>query len=198
MRSGGRGNSSGVANLSYGFALLFDDASTAAAISQLIASGWGGYGFGIDVFGNGFLRASGTVTSSARLDGGLGPSSFTRACIGGPVASQCGAFTFTSGAALRSTANPFYFSGRINLSISELFSPTARGHGSGWLDPTISLDPRFGIAASHYQLLLSPNAANGSGVINPYSPTPEPATWALMVAGFGFVGAALRRRPVPA
>jgi hypothetical protein len=29
----------------------------------------------------------------------------------------------------------------------------------------------------------------------PFEPAPEPATWAMMIAGFGLVGAALRRRP---
>jgi len=32
-----------------------------------------------------------------------------------------------------------------------------------------------------------------SGTIN-YAPVPEPANWALMMAGFGLVGAAMRRR----
>ena len=32
------------------------------------------------------------------------------------------------------------------------------------------------------------------GSATPGSPTPEPATWALMITGFGFIGNALRRR----
>ena len=42
---------------------------------------------------------------------------------------------------------------------------------------------------------------SSSGVLlsNPYSPitsgaVPEPTTWALMIAGFGMIGAAMRRR----
>jgi hypothetical protein len=30
-----------------------------------------------------------------------------------------------------------------------------------------------------------------------FTPTPEPATWALMIARFGLAGATLRRRPRP-
>lgn len=33
-------------------------------------------------------------------------------------------------------------------------------------------------------------------VSDPSSPVPEPATWAMMIAGFGMAGAALRRRPM--
>jgi len=42
--------------------------------------------------------------------------------------------------------------------------------------------------------------ANGDLVLNPTGPggIPEPATWMSMILGFGFIGAALRRRRLPA
>jgi hypothetical protein len=47
---------------------------------------------------------------------------------------------------------------------------------SGFVDPMITVP-------TGYELILSP----GIGV-------PEPASWALMLAGFGSLGAAMRRR----
>ena len=38
---------------------------------------------------------------------------------------------------------------------------------------------------------------SASGIGTPMTPVPEPATWAMMIAGFGLVGAALRRRRFP-
>lgn len=56
--------------------------------------------------------------------------------------------------------------------------------------------PVAGIAFNTLGPLLAPtfNSATGSlGVFLP-APVPEPASWALMIAGFGMVGGALRRR----
>ncbi len=54
-----------------------------------------------------------------------------------------------------------------------------------YADPVISfVGPHDG-----YSLVFSPDMGNGDG-----PGVPEPATWALMVVGFGALGAALRRR----
>jgi hypothetical protein len=50
-------------------------------------------------------------------------------------------------------------------------------------DPTLSLSPAD--LAAGYSIVLSPNLLAG---------VPEPASWALMIGGFGLTGAALRRR----
>lgn len=50
-------------------------------------------------------------------------------------------------------------------------------------------------------LHLAPGAANGATIsatfdwTDPSAGVPEPASWALMITGFGLAGAALRRRP---
>ncbi len=44
----------------------------------------------------------------------------------------------------------------------------------------------------------SPSTPSTPGQLPPPSTVPEPAAWALMLAGFGLMGAALRRRPASA
>jgi hypothetical protein len=69
------------------------------------------------------------------------------------------------------------------------------GHGvsefNGMIDPMISFDLGSGYDFSGLTLDVAPDAqppvTAGGGV-------PEPASWALMIAGFGLAGAALRRR----
>ena len=65
------------------------------------------------------------------------------------------------------------------------------------IDPTITIDQTFydnvGLTAGDFALVVEPGlpgADAGGGV-------PEPASWALMLAGFGVVGAQLRRRRAP-
>ncbi|MFN3512846.1 MAG: cistern family PEP-CTERM protein [Phenylobacterium sp.] len=45
-----------------------------------------------------------------------------------------------------------------------------------------------------YQSVNAPGVTGGSAVGVPVTAVPEPGTWALMIAGFGLVGAALRSR----
>jgi hypothetical protein len=57
------------------------------------------------------------------------------------------------------------------------------------IDPTFAIDPDFLREHPEAYLVFSDGIGNGGpgGV-------PEPASWALMIAGFGLAGAALRRR----
>jgi len=64
----------------------------------------------------------------------------------------------------------------------EHFSATVTGHGVDTLLFTSYNDPAF--------TYVDDVSVLGS--------VPEPATWALMIGGFGLAGAALRRRPLPA
>jgi len=56
-----------------------------------------------------------------------------------------------------------------------------------YMDPMIYIDPSFGSTAG-YDLQLSPGVQN----IGPSSSAPEPATWAMMLAGVGALGATMR------
>lgn len=68
-----------------------------------------------------------------------------------------------------------------------------KGSGFAFADPIISIDPSFASYdpdyLSHYSLEFSPGAGNSSA-----GTVPEPATWALMLIGFGGAGLAMRRR----
>jgi hypothetical protein len=77
---------------------------------------------------------------------------------------------------------------QIEIQVGGAVTAAGGGDFSVTIDPIITLAPGF--ADQGYTLLVAPDAqppAGGGGV-------PEPATWALMIGGFGLAGAALRRR----
>jgi len=65
-----------------------------------------------------------------------------------------------------------------------------------------TLDPVFLSAGAHSITvkgsILGPGGGAYSGTVNVAPPVPEPATWAMMLVGFGAVGFAMRRRRRPA
>lgn len=69
------------------------------------------------------------------------------------------------------------------------FGPSA---ASALIDPIFSIDPSFANAGL-YSIITSDGIGNGGA-----GGVPEPSVWALMLVGFGTLGAALRRRRRPA
>ena len=61
------------------------------------------------------------------------------------------------------------------------------GYGSAMADPYFQIDQEFVNAHPGYSLSFSPFAGN-------VAPVPEPATWAIMLTGFGLIGLVMRRR----
>ena len=59
-----------------------------------------------------------------------------------------------------------------------------------------SITKNFGLVGTTGGFLTFTNSSNVqfSGQVGPVAAVPEPATWAMMIAGFGLAGAAMRRR----
>ena len=70
-----------------------------------------------------------------------------------------------------------------------------KGSGTAFADPIISIDPSFAAQYPNYlsdfTLEFSVGAGNSAAAVGG---VPEPASWALMLAGFGLTGVAVRRR----
>ncbi len=68
-----------------------------------------------------------------------------------------------------------------------------RGAGFATIDPVFSIaDPAL---ASLYTIVgIDGRALSGPGGESPPAAVPEPASWAMMVGGFGLIGSAMRRR----
>ncbi len=64
------------------------------------------------------------------------------------------------------------------------------GFASAFADPYFYIDPTFAAEHPGYTLSLSQSVGNDA----PNAGVPEPATWALMIGGFGLTGTMLRRR----
>jgi len=70
--------------------------------------------------------------------------------------------------------------------------------GSGDFSLTFASAPVSGITLDNlfvrYQSISNTDTKGSSGIGTPISAIPEPATWAMMIVGFGMVGASIRRR----
>ncbi len=119
----------------------------------------------------------------------------------GTVASTFGAYTCTAGSlycGTRSYSEHFELlagttttGGDIGFTSLSVYLTAQNGAAKGFIDPIITIDPSFA-DASRYHLVFF----NGAG--NPLS-LPEPATWAMMLVGFGAAGSVMRaRRQQPA
>ena len=75
-----------------------------------------------------------------------------------------------------------------SASIAEAFG--AKGFATLFADPVLTIDPTWALSHPSYTLQFSPFVGNVAGPAG----VPEPAEWALMIAGFGLTGAVARRR----
>ncbi len=69
---------------------------------------------------------------------------------------------------------------------------------TNWLSRTIAFNSGAGGATTVTFRNATPAGDNYAGLDSVSLAVPEPATWAMMIMGFGLIGAALRRRSTPA
>lgn len=156
------------------------------------------------------LTATGASWGSVVARTGLDPLDpslaglFYRACS--PISyfstpAGCGsgtyrlALNFVNGSAF-ADGDPLDFYSQISLSAEANAGPPGLGYYPGtfdaYIDPTITFSSALDL--SHFSLSVGGKSSQiaqgdiGSGAV------PEPAAWALMIAGFGFAGGVLRRR----
>jgi hypothetical protein len=168
--------------------------------SGAIANISGAWSLTADGFSWGSVSAS---TGVNELAAGLG-SSFSKACsLGnyGGTPDDCHAGTYGLdlnfvSASVYQNGNPLDFISMITLSAAANAGPAGLGYYTGtmtaMIDPQINFNINLGdysvtTGAYNPNILIDPNAGGTGGV-------PEPAAWALMLLGFGGLGAVLRRR----
>ncbi|OYU14796.1 MAG: hypothetical protein CFE37_09330, partial [Alphaproteobacteria bacterium PA4] len=91
----------------------------------------------------------------------------------------------------------FSLTGSANAAANLANDPAYLAMARLYLDPTIGLNNAFATTnnVSNIVVQLSPGVMNASGPVMPLAPgVPEPANWALLIAGFGLTGAMQRRR----
>jgi hypothetical protein len=145
---------------------------------------------GLTAVGNFALGVNGAGSSDAAafaiIDAGFGE--VVRKCEPGGGDCTGGIATpYLTTAAVTGDLATLSFTGTIRLG-AEARAITGGGTQSAFamIDPIISLPQGFGGNAANFIIAYSPNLTS--------SPTPEPASWAMLIAGFGLVGAVRRRQ----
>jgi hypothetical protein len=124
----------------------------------------------------------------------------------GPAISELNNISFSGNSLLASDTRSYFSDSVLQISADFLGSPkgfadlgsTAKFSSGGFSYSEIGR--RYSAQFSGEITGFSVRSANGPGEVNVFfSAIPEPATWAMMLAGFGVVGIGLRRRrkPVP-
>ena len=129
---------------------------------------------------SGYLSNQATLTVTSQVYG----TAYTKTCYNGYCADSAPPFsggTVTGGG----SSGPAYLVSGYEYLVHLQATAFAGDNGTAeaFADPTYTVDPNF---ASRFQLIGVP------GVVS--SAVPEPAGWALMLAGFAIVGSVMRSR----
>jgi len=158
---------------------------------------------------NGGLTGTFTLAITGIDDGrsGVNAFAFTDAEVGDFISGSSAGFTFQEGGLNANGCNSSdanficfdntSFSTAFTDSLLLTFSLTSNTVGSfaNW-EPSFKID--WTGTANNYGLVSQEIPVNTGGCVgctpDPQAAVPEPATWAMMLLGFGVVGGAMRRR----
>jgi hypothetical protein len=163
---------------------LLLDPNNGAELNGFYSVELNGPGQGIDAFAYTTINTGfGEVRFQCRADGGPGPD-----CTGSTGGTYNQQGYIVTGALVPDLATlSFYGTVAMAASIFKLGDAPA----IAFIDPAISLPSAYlngGGNAANFQVNYSPNLVGG---------VPEPASWAMLIAGFGLIGAVARRRRLP-
>lgn len=121
--------------------------------------------------------------SFATIDAGFGEVLF-QCTQSNPSGCTVGSTPYFTNGAVVADAATLSFAGNVLLGITARVFNTQGAYAM--IDPVISLPQGFLGNPGDYLVQYSPN-------LNPIAAVPEPASWAMLIAGFGLIGAASRR-----
>lgn len=148
--------------------------------------------FGIDNGASGPGRLDQLSLSQTTRFGPFSPSLETDAPL--PQDSYIHAFAFGRSVTVQGTDGPTFLDGFDDLALDQIWATGAPGM-------FLTFDVRQGAPTSAQQAAALPRARFSVSQLNIFvvalddtPAVPEPASWALLIAGFGLTGAAIRRR----
>jgi hypothetical protein len=145
------------------------------------ASGLGVYDAGQDGFATphavGLWNSSGTLLASATVGSGNSLIGLFRYASISPITLLAGQ-TYTVGAADVGAGDGYWLDATVSTIANANYLSAQYIHGSGLQDPNTT-----GTLGGYF----------GANVLLGDAAVPEPATWAMMLVGFGLVGAAMRK-----
>lgn len=143
------------------------------------------------------IAISGSFADLVSLTSGGGPSGTVAAhihCCVGPTANAGVASQVPSLPGFPLGVNSGSFdTGRFDLNSASFYNP-AFVTGSGGTVPQARTRLVNGLNAGQAYFNIHSNAFPGGEIRGQLALVPEPATWAMMIAGFGLAGAAIRRQ----
>lgn len=188
VQASGSGLSSISLTMNYAFAVTATDQAAYDALAAYLALDPAN---GLTVTGNYAVNVSGAGSSdaggTATIDAGFGQVVFRCTPGGGDCGNSAVAYSTTG--AVTGDPGTLRFNGTFLLGTTA-FAAVGMGVGNNqsayaMIDPVVSLPQGFMGNPGDYLVAYSAN-------LN--SATPEPASWAMLITGFGLVGAVRRRQ----
>lgn len=182
-------------------------AGAALAVAWSLPAAAANITYSVDAYVGPFGHITGSVTTDGTI-GLLNASNFLNWTLNvqgdgaSDVLNDGNSGVFTGGTATTATAGNIFFDfGALNASFLLFQKNFSSGNSYACAASTpFPSTPCYQGASLVPENYLSPSAQfqlfEGNQIIASVAAVPEPATWAMMIAGFGLAGAAMRRRNV--